>query len=297
MIRMIKHKIILFLFILIIAGSLSANDDNPLYLWNIKTDISNVYILGSIHILNEDFYPLPGKIESAFEESDMLVVEADINSVQDEEMVMLILQKGIYTDGSTIRDLLDPEEFHLLRNKLEELQLPLSTYLNLKPWLLAVTIQALNFETSGYDASQGLDLYFLNKAEHREILELESVEYQLNMFIEMKEELQLTFLLSALTDDSSSLDFLGQAIEFWKTGDADSMYMLMHSENEGTPLDKELMQIFFFDRNILMADRIESFLNTGGKYFVIVGAGHLAGENSIIDILNERGNKVNQVYE
>ena len=297
MIRMIKRKIILLICILIITGSLSANDNSPLYFWNIKTDISNVYILGSIHILNEDFYPLPCKIEAAFEESDILVVEADINSVQDEEMVMLVLQKGIYTDGSTIRDLLGDEEFLLLRKKLEELELPVNAFLTFKPWLLAITIQAMNFDFYGYDSSHGLDLYFLNKAEHKEVLEFESVEYQLNMFTGMTEELQIAFLLSTLTDNSLSVLFLEQVIEFWKTGEADSMYMLIYPENEITPLDKELMQLFFFDRNILMADRIESFLDTGGNYFIIVGAGHMAGEGSIIDILNERGNKVIQMYE
>jgi len=291
----IRYRIVFIL--LLLCGSLFALEKNQLFLWNVETEISNIYILGSIHILNREFYPLPGKIESAFEETDVLVIEVDINNVQEEEILMLIFQKGVYTDGTTIADKLNDEDFGLLRNKLEELQLPVDAFLTFKPWLIAMTIQSLNYNFGGYDAAFGLDMYFLEKAGNREILELESMEYQLDMFIDMTEELQIAYLISILTDDSYSEIFLEQAIEFWKAGDADSLYLLMHPEKWSTPLGKELFQIFFLDRNILMADRIESYLETGGNYFVIVGAGHLAGEGSIIDILNARGNKVIQIFE
>ncbi len=291
----IRYRIVFIL--LLLCGSLFALEKNQLYLWNVETEISNIYILGSIHILNREFYPLPVKIESAFEETDLLVIEVDINNVQEEEILMLIFQKGVYTDGTTIADKLNDEDFGLLRNKLEELQLSVDAFLTFKPWLIAMTIQSLNYNFGGYDAAFGLDMYFLEKAGNREILELESMEYQLDMFTDMTEELQIAYLISVLTDDSYSEIFLEQAIEFWKAGDADSLYLLMHPEKWSTPLDKELFQIFFLDRNILMADRIESYLETGGNYFVIVGAGHLAGEGSIIDILNARGNKVIQIFE
>ena len=151
----IRYRIVFIL--LLLCGSLFALEKNQLYLWNVETEISNVYILGSIHILNREFYPLPGKIESAFEETDVLVIEVDINNVQEEEILMLIFQKGVYTDGTTIADKLNDEDFGLLRNKLEELQLPVDAFLTFKPWLIAMTIQSLNYNFGGYDAAFGLD--------------------------------------------------------------------------------------------------------------------------------------------
>jgi uncharacterized protein YbaP (TraB family) len=83
----------------------------PSLFWKVENNGNTVYLLGSIHIANESFYPLDSIIEEAFDESNYLGVEADIKNVNKEEIQAFIFENAIYKDGTTIEDHLDDSTY------------------------------------------------------------------------------------------------------------------------------------------------------------------------------------------
>jgi uncharacterized protein YbaP (TraB family) len=165
-----------------------------------------------------------------------------------------------------------------------------------RPWFLAMTLEALESLKLGFDPNYGIDKYFLSKAEGKKrVLELESIDYQLNLlssFSDKDQELLLLYTLKNLRLLERELEQLSRA---WTSGDTKSMEsILTRSVSE----DKRLFSIFekvVYERNRKMASRIEGFLQTKEAYFVIVGAGHLVGDRGIIEILKGKGYLVEQL--
>jgi len=159
-----------------------------------------------------------------------------------------------------------------------------------------MTLVALESLKLGFDPNYGIDKYFLSKAEgKKKILELESLDYQIDLlshFSDKEQELFLIYTLKDLNIMEQELDKLTQA---WTTGDTKGMEsILTRSVSE----DKRLSPIFeklIYERNRKMVSKIEDLLRTKETYFVIVGAGHLVGNRGIIEILKGKGYFVEQL--
>src|SRR6185437_13936994 len=63
---------------------------HDLFMWKVKTPVSTAYLVGSIHMLPPDFFPLPGDIEKAFNKSPTLIVEANIDDRANETRQMMM---------------------------------------------------------------------------------------------------------------------------------------------------------------------------------------------------------------
>jgi uncharacterized protein YbaP (TraB family) len=173
---------------------------------------------------------------------------------------------------------------------------PVELLVKQKPWFLAMTLVALESLKLGFDPNLGIDQYFLSKAEGRKkILELESLDYQLDLlsgFSDKDQELLLLYTLKDLSILEQELETLTKA---WTTGDTKAMEsILTRSISE----DKRLAPFFekvIYERNRKMGLKIEDFLRTGETHFIIVGAGHLVGDRGIIEILKGKGYLVEQL--
>jgi uncharacterized protein YbaP (TraB family) len=81
-------------------------------------------------------------------------------------------------------------------------------------------------------------------------------------------------------------------IDHWARGDADGAGRLMNAEMKDTP---ETIRLLLTERNIRWAAELKSRMDRPGVVFVAVGAGHLAGENSVQDLLEKEGLKVERI--
>jgi uncharacterized protein YbaP (TraB family) len=285
----LQSLVVAVFFLLFVSSTLNAaplsNNAKKSFLWKIEHDQAIVYLFGSIHLANKHFYPLNQTIENAFASASKLVVEVDIEASEPQLMQKEILRRGTYHNGDTIRSHVNQETFAQLAKFCTELNIPINSVIKLKPGILAMTLSAAYFSRLGYSAKYGLDNHFINEARnHKPILELETIEEQLNLLLhETNNELFLAQTLSSLNKSENELYDL---INAWKNGEAETMNRLIMLE----PLKEspELLPVYqklFFDRNKKMSNKIIRFLNTNEIYFVVVGAGHLIGEQGIIKIL------------
>jgi len=274
-------------------GALSQSQKS--FLWKIQSKTNTVYVLGSLHYSKKEIYPLNEKIENAFGQSEILVVEADINDIKKVDIPKLA-ERGFYPANDTLEKHVSPEIYEWVKKETGELGIPFELLNKQKPWFLALTIVALESLKLGFDPNLGIDKYFLSKAgDGKKILELESLDYQFNLLSDFSDKDQELFLLYTLKDLKVMEQELGKLTQAWTSGDTKAIEsILTRSISE----DKRLSFIWgklVYERNRKMASKIEDFLRTRETYFVVVGAGHLVGGQGIIETLKGKGYLVEQL--
>ncbi len=265
------------------------------FLWKIQSESNTVYVLGSLHFSKKEIYPLRREIEDAFDRSDVLAVEANVNDIQKAD-VQKLRESALYPANDTLGKHLSSETYERVKKEMDRLGIPLELANRQKPWFLSMTIVALDSVKLGLDPKLGIDVHFLSKAEGRKrILELESLDYQIQLLSGFSDKEQELFLLYTLKDLNILEQELDKMIRAWTSGDTKGMESLM---TKGVVEDEGLSSIYeklVYERNKKMVSKIENFLKARETYFVIVGAGHLVGSKGIIELLKKDGYRVEQL--
>lgn len=285
--------VLVFVFSVIFTReALSQSQKN--FLWKVESGTNTVYVLGSLHFFKKEIYPLHKRIESAFDQANILVVEANIEDITKID-IQKLLESAFYLDNETLEKHVSADVYDLIKKESIRLGLPLELIKKQKPWFLAMVLESMELLKLGFDPNYGIDKYFLSKAAGKKILELESLDYQIGLLSKFSDQEQEMFLVYTLKDVgifSQELDKLTQA---WISGDAKGLESIM---TRGLIEDKRMSFIYeklILERNKSMASKIEEFLKTKETYFVIVGAGHLVGNQGIIEILKGKGFYVEQL--
>lgn len=292
-------RLLLFCFIagLLFSSSLSqghALGHQKSFLWKVESKSAAVYILGSLHALKREMYPLPEKMEDAFSKSEVLVVEANINDLPPEG-ILGMLEGALYMGNEGLERHLSKETYEIAKTRLNRFGMPIEFFDKSKPWFLALMITALEMQRLGFDPEYGIDNHFLKKAAGgKRIIELESVTYQMNLLSTLSERDQESFLLYSLRDLDILATEMDTLTKAWNAGDTDALESIISRGAQEDPRIIPIYEKLVYERNTTMASRIEGFLKTEGRYFVVVGAGHLVGKKGIIELLKRRGYSVEQ---
>jgi len=274
---------------------------------------NTVYLLGTIHFGDNSIYPFSKAMMKAFDESAYLGVEANIYTMSEDE-ISYIAQIQMIQDGGTIRDYLSEETYALYKEAAEGFGIGAEVYDYMKPWAAMLAFQGAMTSDETADnatnAALGVDVFFLAKAVsfYKDIVEIESIKYQLDLFDSLSKELQEVLLLSVIApppaeegEEALSAEemaefaraFMAYMLEAVKTGDIDALTeILTASRDYSNPLMAEYNTKFWDIRDAAMAEAIERYLadeEAEGDFFVAVGAGHTVGETGIVNVLRSRG--------
>jgi len=245
--------------------------------------------------LKQENYPLNPRIDRAFDQSTVLVVEANISD-PGKLNPQKLLESALYPENDNLERHVSTDTYDYVKRETGNLGLPFELVNKQKPWFLALTLEALELMKLGFDPRYGVDIYFLSKAQGtKKILELESLDEQIDLLSNFSDREQEYFLLYTLKD----LHVLGEQastlVKAWSsgnTGEIESVFTKSVKEDGRlAPIFEKLID----DRNRKMISKIEGYLNTDGTYFVVVGAGHLVGNKGIIEILKSKGYTVEQL--
>ncbi len=280
------------------------------FLWQVEsTSITTAtttksYLLGSIHFLKKEHYPLKKVIEEAFDQTDVLAVEADISADKMAKAGTMLMQKGIYTGEETLKANISEKTFQLAQDKLKELGMDIAGFQKFKPWMVAMSIISMELIKLGFNPNYGIDKYFMDKVSEstsasasgkKEIVELEGAEFQVKFFDSFSKEESEKFLLSSVMEANQLEKELENMVNAWSTGDTEKMEQLLTQNIQKYPELKDLYKKLLDDRNEKMVEKIISYLKTDKKYFIVVGAAHMVGKKGIIQLLKEKGLKVKQL--
>lgn len=286
---------ILFLTVTFIHVAYTLSCAGKNFLWCVQSKRSTIYLLGSVHLLKKDVYPLSGTIESAFEKSDALAVEADINDISRLD-IQKLMSSAFYSGDDTLEKHVSRDTFDAVRKQTQRLGLPVEIIYNQKPWFLGLTLESLELVKSGYDPEYGIDKYFLSKATgKKKILELESLDYQIDLLSGLDDTEQELFLLYTLKDLKILVQEVDKLVDAWKSGAAESMESTISKSFSEDRRFYPIYEKLIYKRNRNIALKIDGYLRTNETYFVVVGAAHLLGDRGIIHLLKEKGYTVEQL--
>lgn len=297
MFRMLKVIfIVLFVLVMMVSGTDQKSDEGKHFLWQVTSDSTTVYILGSLHTGKKEIYPLAPVIEKAFEKADFLALEVDLsvseNMVKTQQMVKKL---GIYGEGKTLKTEIDPELYQKIESAVVEMGLKMEQVQKLKPWLIAFQLNGMKMMKLGFKQELGIDRYFLKKAKgNKPIVSMEKPETQIEAFASLSAKSQKIKMLKEI-DDLARMDvIIEKMFKYWHTGDVGGMKKLVFSELR-KPEFSEIKKALFDDREIAMSSVIETYLNGNQIAFVVVGAFHLLRDESILGILKRKGYKIKQL--
>ncbi len=266
------------------------------FLWKIEYRGGASYLLGSVHTLKQEHYPLNATIETAFTQTEALAVEADISSPNAMEAGMQLLQKGMYTGDEKLEKNISRKTMNLLQKKLQELNMENMGFSQFKPWMVAMVLLQTELAKMGFDPNLGIDKYFLDKAANKkEVVELEGVEFQVKLLESFTKSESEAFLLSTILEIDQLKTELDKMIEAWMAGNIHVMEELLTGYVKKNPEVEALYRKMNDDRNVGMVQKIESYLKSGKRYFVIAGAAHMIGKNGIVQTLKNKGYTVTQL--
>lgn len=265
-------------------------------MWQIKSGKNTAYVLGSIHVVTRDFYPFPKEIDDAFEKSDKLLVEVDLTKPRSVAEMPGFSASPIYEgEDDTLWKHLDEKTAERLKKFLAAQNIRLERFEIMKPWFVALEIDRIATAKSSAQSqiTFGIDLYFLIRAMgKKQIVELESPEFQQQIFYRQPEDVQVRYLIATLDRLETKRDYFAEMLQLWLKGDEEQLDRLF-SEINGEPA--EMQRQFREGRNPKMAEAIENCLKNGERCFMIVGAAHVVGKEGIVSILKNKGYQTKQV--
>jgi uncharacterized protein YbaP (TraB family) len=273
-------------------------ETGKLFLWKITSNKTEIHVLGTIHMAKKGFYPLDPAIEKAYKVSDNLVVELDVSDPNVAMQAQLLtLTKGMYQNGGSIENILDPMELTRLK-KILPAEVPYMMAKMLKPWLLGQTIQLFAMKKMGYDETLGIDKHFLDQAkkDKKKILSLETVDDQISAISGGSPAEAKAAFKDGLKDFDKLEESMESIFDLWKKGDAETLYKLMVTEpQKEKKYYKDFLKRLNTDRNLKMVEKMDAYLKSDETYLVAIGTLHTLGKEGVIELLKKKGHKVERV--
>ena len=276
-------------------------------LWRVTSDGYNgsFYLFGSIHIGDDDMFPMPDYVENAYAECGALAVECDIIAFEQlpEAEITRYYLPFLLSDGTTIRDHLNEDIYNAAKKLLRDAGYYNSSmdYYNAAMW--SSLIDQIAAENSGLKFENGVDRHFLEDAHKtgKKILEVESIEFQYAMERSFSDDLYNLVMRDCVSESylDDYADGLRELLRCWKNGTVSAELEAETDYSELTDDERALMEhydkVTCDDRNVGMADAAEMYMKQGMDVFFVVGAAHMCGESGIVALLKARGYDVTPV--
>jgi uncharacterized protein YbaP (TraB family) len=285
-------------FSLLVSGGISAQQNHQSTapkncLWEVQTPTNKVFLLGSLHLLKNDAYPLATEINAAYSLSPIVVFETDMGAMLDPVVQARMLSLGLYPEGQSLLQNISGDMRIALQKRMTDLGLPMEQFVRFKPWFLAVTITTLELQRLGFSPANGIDVHYYDRArsDEKKIGFFEAIDYQLDLLGKMSADDQKAFLGQTLKDLEIAAEMADDMMRYWQKGQVDKLYSLLFKSFKDYPgiEDRLLLQ-----RNKDWVKKIEAMLGEPENIFIVVGAGHLVGPQSVVALLKQKGYKVKQ---
>jgi len=286
-----KKLIIVFITVVLFSTAVYAESS----VWKLDADNGSLYLAGSCHVLRKSDYPLPEEFESAYDDADQVIFETDIEALMIPDIQLLLISKGMYTEGDTLEKKLSKKAYDSLVAFCKDRAMPIALFQNFKPWMVTMTLLVLELEKNGISPADGLDMYFSNKAKKdgKQTGGLEDVYKHIELVSSFEEEFDDSIIESFIQEVEEVQIIMEDLIKSWRIGDEIGIdeYLSGNMRKEFPKLYKR----FLTDRNRDWIPHLETLMGSGKRTLVIVGVGHLVGEDGVINLLKSRGYKLKKM--
>jgi len=263
-------------------------------IWKVSDADSTVYLAGSVHLLRTQDYPIPPAYQAAYDDSARVVFEIDMNKMEDPELAGKIRKMGMFEAEDSLDNHLTKKTWRLLQRYIASRRIQALKIETMNPGFAFLTISSVESMRLGAKAELGLEKTFfdLSKKDVKLSSGLETMEFQLTLFDKLTAEEKDSLIRDTLQSVSKMGDSIDKMIGAWKVGDGKLLNELMSEEMKEGEKVRELM---LTNRNKNWIPEIEKALEGPRNIFFLVGAGHLVGKDSVVELLRKRGHTLEQL--
>jgi uncharacterized protein YbaP (TraB family) len=292
---MIHRLAALFLTAAVAACPVAADADGRSVVWSVRGEHNTVYLFGSIHVLRPGDAGLPRAAEAAYDDAEQLVMEIDMDDPAVADPMAMAAQMQRYAQlpaGQSLESILG-SDYAAVAAHLEDAGLDIAMFDGFAPWFVGMLILQLEVAKRGFDPAHGIEQQVTDRAvaDRKPISGLETPADQFAVLGGLSLPEQKRFLLMTLEETASADARLDELLTAWRTGDTATLARVLSEEFDEFP---ELYRPLTEDRNRQWVEQLTGLLDDRDDYLVVVGALHLVGRNSVVDLLRQRGYRVTQ---
>ena len=247
-----------------------------------------VFLFGAVHLGLSRFYPLPEKVEAAWNQSDCLAVELDI-AARHQELREAFAKRVLLPAGETLDDILSSQEIQQIKAHMGFDYQDWQRLRRLQPWAMNLNLFNRIETNAGPQATLGIDLFFIRRAKTRKlrIAELEYPQDQVEAFAGGSRAEQLEQLRNRLQQLERYERTTELVIDAWRRGDAPALAHLKRDSFGDEQTLSSLHQRMSVQRDMKMGAALAALVQGGSKVFCVVGAFHLVGPSNLLDVLRQ----------
>lgn len=281
-----------------LAGSTLALDinsnDTASSMWKVSKGEDSIYVGGTIHILPISEFPLPPQFTQAYQLSDTVVFEAELPDPADAAAQQKFLAAMAYQDGRTLKDTLSEKTYSDLDAYLTPFGANIEQVAGFKPGFIVSMMTMLEAQRVSM-AGEGVDSYFtqLAKRDNKNREYFETIEFQMHMLSNLGEGEEDRLISENLSMMPTLKPYLQDIIKAWREGDSEELNELVVDKvKRESPASVEQLLI---QRNKNWIPQIEQMFGDDDKELVLVGVGHLVGEENVLALLEQRGYSIEKL--
>ena len=266
-------------------------------MWTLADDDTIIHIFGTVHVLKPDLEWRTDAFDNAFNAADKLVFELDLHSPEGQQAIgTAMIGAAMFTDGQTLRDVLNDEDEAIVAEAASGLGIPLASMDPVEPWFAALNLMNAQWMKDGFDPNSGVEMVLVEEAtqQGKSFGFLETAELQAGVF----DGLGIDTQIDMLVEGAMTLEYAGPMLDNltaeWADGDVTGLGLI--AANPDAAGGEEFYDALFLNRNQAWVPQIEQMLEEDtGTIMIAVGAGHLAGPDSVITMLEDKGHTLTRV--
>ena len=276
-----------------LAEAASTSGPGAPAMWRVADEDTTLYLFGTVHLLKPETEWRTAEFDAAFAEADTLVTEVDTHTPEGLAAIQTIIaQRGSLSEGQTLTGLLDEDDEAVVAEALGSVGIPIAQMDTLQPWLAGLTLSVLQIQKSGYSPDSGVETILTAQASEagKRFGYLETAEQQMGALAGGTLEDQIEGLVFTAETLDLGAELLGTLVDEWADGDVAGLSAIV-----ADPISiggADAYQRLLVDRNANWVPQIKAMLDEPGTRLIAVGAAHLAGPDSVVDMLRDQGVKV-----
>lgn len=263
-------------------------------LWAVSDADTTVYLFGTIHLLPSNYPWRTPKFDQAIAGSQQLMVETIVDENNPHEMMSALAGLAFSPGLPPIADRVPPAKKAALEVAIGKSGLPRATFDRMETWAAAFMLLGNQFREMGLKTGDGVETVLRNAfaSQGKTVGQLESNREQLGFFDALPEDAQRALLEGAIEKPKGMSEEFHGMLAAWARGDVNAIAKTFNRDLSSTPA---LKQALLDRRNANWSRWVQQRMASPGSVMIAVGAGHLAGRDSVVEMLKRGGYKVRRV--
>ncbi|MEO7564504.1 MAG: TraB/GumN family protein [Sphingomicrobium sp.] len=263
-------------------------------LWSVSDSDTTIYLFGTVHLLPANFRWRSDTLDHAVAGSQELVIETIVDDKNPAKLMSALAQLAFTKGLPPLAERVPQAKRATLAAAVKNSGFPPAVLDQMETWAAALMLVGGQFKSLDLQVGEGVETVLRREftGKGKPIGELESNVEQFGFFDRLSEKAQRDFLEGAIENGSAMKETFAAMLRSWSSGDVKAIARAFNRDLAGSP---ELADALLAQRNANWTKWVEARLAKPGTVLVAVGAGHLAGDGSVVAMLKKQGLTVRRV--